>query len=145
MGREFHVRFCEGLGVQFPRATRLLVFGDDKGQLAEARGLAAAFLAGLRLRLHPDKSVVFPVRLGIRFLGYRIFRSHRLLAADNVRRFRRRLRRLQGQYARYAVTQDAARQSLVGWIGHARQADTYRLRRRLFDEHPFRLSVAARK
>src|SRR4051812_11299590 len=22
MGREFHVRFCEGLGVQFPRATR---------------------------------------------------------------------------------------------------------------------------
>jgi hypothetical protein len=25
MGREFHVRFREGLGVQFPRATRLLV------------------------------------------------------------------------------------------------------------------------
>ena len=28
MGREFHVRFCEGLGVQFPRATRLVVRHD---------------------------------------------------------------------------------------------------------------------
>ncbi len=24
MSREIHVRFCEGLGVQFPRATRLV-------------------------------------------------------------------------------------------------------------------------
>jgi len=27
MRREFHVRFCEGPGVRFPRATRLHVFG----------------------------------------------------------------------------------------------------------------------
>ena len=26
MSREVHVRFCEGLGVRFPRATRLVIF-----------------------------------------------------------------------------------------------------------------------
>jgi hypothetical protein len=30
MGREFHVRFREGLGVQFPRATRLWLVGGFK-------------------------------------------------------------------------------------------------------------------
>jgi hypothetical protein len=31
MRREFHVRFCEGLGVRFPRATRLiLIFRDEQ-------------------------------------------------------------------------------------------------------------------
>ena len=29
MRREFHVRFCEGLGVRFPRATRLVILVDS--------------------------------------------------------------------------------------------------------------------
>ena len=56
MRREFHVRFCEGPGVQFPRATRLVV-GFQHRQEAER------FFAELRerfakfgLALHPEKS-----------------------------------------------------------------------------------------
>src|SRR5271168_2355355 len=37
MGREFHVRFCEGLGVQFPRATRLVVIDELKVASNHAR------------------------------------------------------------------------------------------------------------
>ena len=33
MGREFHVRFCEGLGVKFPRATRLIITGTSEALL----------------------------------------------------------------------------------------------------------------
>jgi hypothetical protein len=35
MRREFHVRFCEGVGVRFPRATRLviLVYGTKQEAL----------------------------------------------------------------------------------------------------------------
>ena len=54
-----------------------LVFSDDKRQLAEVREQIRDFLASLRLRLHRDKSVVFPAREGIRFLGYRVFPTHR--------------------------------------------------------------------
>jgi RNA-directed DNA polymerase len=95
-----------------------------------------------RLRLHPDKNVVFPVRQGISFLGYRVFATHRLLARANVWRFRRRLRRLQREHARRTISLDDARRGIVGWIGHAGQADTWKLRRRLFREHPFRRTAA---
>jgi retron-type reverse transcriptase len=127
-----------GIGGYVRYVDDFLVFSDDKKHLAEVRQQIAAFLTGLRLRLHPAKSVVFPVSQGIRFLGYRVFPTHRLLAKENVWRFRRRLRRLQSQYARHEISLAHARQRVMSWIGHARQADTYRLRRRLFREHPFR-------
>jgi retron-type reverse transcriptase len=129
-----YVRYCDDF----------LVFADDKARLADIRGLIADLLGRLRLRLHPDKNVVFPIRHGIAFLGYRIFRTHRLLAKANVWRFRRRLRHLQREYARRALGLDDVRRGIVGWIGHARQADTWRLRRRLFCEHPFRRTAATK-
>ena len=88
-----------------------LVFADDKGFLADVRYRVADFLVGLRLRLHPTKNVIFPVRDGIPFLGYRVFRTHRLLAKENVSRFRRRLRRMQREYA---AERDLVRKSSTG-------------------------------
>jgi hypothetical protein len=127
-----------GLGGYVRYVDDLLVFGNDKGRLAEARDRIADFLAGLRLRLHPAKTVVFPVADGIRFLGYRVFRTHRLLVKENVWRFRRRLRKLQEQYTRNEISWHELRQRVMSWIGHARQADTFRLRERLFAEHLYR-------
>jgi hypothetical protein len=57
-------------------------------------------------------------------------------------RAERRVGGLQGLDAHYQISLDDARRRIVSWIGHARQADTYRLRQRLFLEHPFRRSRA---
>lgn len=46
-----------------------LVFSDDKSYLSDVREQIRNFLISLRLRLHPAKSVIFPVESGIRFLG----------------------------------------------------------------------------
>jgi retron-type reverse transcriptase len=127
-----YVRYCDDF----------LVFADDKRQLAGVRQAVSAFLETLRLRLHPTKSVIFPTPQGITFLGYRVFRSHRELAKDNVWRFRRRLRAMQEQYARRQLSWADACCRIMSWIGHARQADTWRLRERLFAEHPFRRAEA---
>ena len=56
MRREFQVRFCEGPGVQFPRATRLVV-GFQKQSDAERflNDLRERF-RGFALELHPDKT-----------------------------------------------------------------------------------------
>jgi retron-type reverse transcriptase len=115
----------------------LLVFADDKRHLAEVRDRLAEFLTGLRLRLHPAKCVVSPVTEGIRFLGYRVFPTHRLLVSENVRRFRRRVRQMQRDYAAWRVSFASIYQRLMSWIGHARQANTYRLRCALFDTISF--------
>jgi retron-type reverse transcriptase len=132
------VRDALGAGAYLRYVDDFLVFGHDKRRLAEVRERLTAFLAGLRLRLHPSKQAVFPVRFGIRFLGFRVFRRHRLLVPENVWRFRRRLRRLQKQYARGKIRLADVRRRTISWVGHARQADTFRLRKRLFAEHPFR-------
>jgi retron-type reverse transcriptase len=119
-----------------------VAFADDKEELAEARRQVEVLLRSLRLRLHPDKNAIFPTRQGIRFLGFRVWRSHLGLVKENVVRFRRRLRRLQEEYALHQIRLDDARRRIVSWIGHAAQADTYRLRQRLFAEHPFRRAAA---
>jgi retron-type reverse transcriptase len=110
-----------------------LIFADDKGQLADVREAVKNFLIRLRLRLHADKTVVFPVAAGMPILGYRVFATHRLLAKANVRRFRRRVRRLQADYACGRIAFADIQPRIMSWLGHARQANTYRLRCRLFD------------
>jgi hypothetical protein len=111
---------------------------DDPGWLAEARARCRDFLAGLRLRLHPRKAVIARVEDGTRFLGYRVFPTHRLLPRANVVGMQRRLRRLQAGYAAGMLTWEEVRRSLAGWLGHAARADTWQLREWLFAGVSFR-------
>ena len=62
MRRESHVRFCEGPGVRFPRATRL-VMGFVRKQDAECvLALLRERMAAFGLVLHPDKTRLVPFR-----------------------------------------------------------------------------------
>ena len=119
-----------------------VALSDDTKHLDRIRAEASALLEGLRLVLHPEKSIIAPTRLGIGFLGYRVFPTHRTLAKANVRRFRRRLCRMQADFAAGSITLDRVRSRILSWIGHASQADIWRLRERLFDEHPFSRATA---
>jgi hypothetical protein len=75
-------------------------------------------------------------------LGYRVFPTHRLLVKDNVRRFRRRVRQVQRQYAAREISPDDVRRRLMSWSGHAKQANTYRLRCKLFGRLSFQRATA---
>jgi hypothetical protein len=61
-----------------------------------------------------------------------------LLGTDNFKRLRGRMRSLYGQYAGGQVAPAVLTQRIPIWLGRARQADTYRLRQRLFAESPVR-------
>ena len=119
-----------------------LLFSDDKRELAAARVEIVQFLMKLRLRLHPRKNTIFPVEEGIRFLGYRVFPTHRLLVKENVWRFLRRVCTMQRKYSQGQITLPEIRQRLMSWTGHAWQADTYRLRTHLFAMITFRRATA---
>ena len=56
MKRELPVRFREGPGVQFPRATRLIVHANSKAQAERLLGAIRARLAECGLELHPEKT-----------------------------------------------------------------------------------------
>ena len=56
MNREIHVRFCEGVGVKFPRATRRLIHCDSEAQAREVLDAVRNRLKECGLELHPEKT-----------------------------------------------------------------------------------------
>src|SRR5262249_27283417 len=122
-----------GLRVPYLRyVDDFVLFGDDAGRLAELRERCRETLASLRLRLHPRKAIISRCQDGARFLGYRVFPTHCLLPRANVVALQRRLRRWREELAAGRLDQEAVQRRLAGWMGHARQADTWRLCHWLF-------------
>jgi len=96
------------------------------------------YLEKLRLRFNPNKRHIRPVTSGFRFLGQIIFPNRRLLPKNNVRRFMRRMRKFQELYATNEIIMDQINHSLQSWLGHAKQANTYALRKGLLSQIHFR-------
>lgn len=109
-----------------------VMFSNDRDELVEAQRQCEAFLGNrLRLKMHPNKTHITPCEKGITFLGQRIFRSHRLLRKANTRRFYKRLRKRLRDFRDGKLHPDKLEQQLNSWMGHAKQADTYRLRQKI--------------
>jgi len=109
-----------------------LLFGNDKEHLNKRKLDIAQFLEGcLKLKLHPKKSVIFPVRLGVGFLGFRIFRDYRRLKKENVKRFIKRMKNLQKLLSQGLISINEVSNSLRCWVAHASYGNTYNLRKKI--------------
>jgi len=117
----------------------------------------------LSLELHTGKSQIYKTRNGIKFLGFRIYKDYRRLASDNVRRFRKRMKKFaylfennfrhcerseaitNKRLLRHFVPRNDVnckmRESIRCWVAHAKYADTKGLRlsiwSRLGDENEY--------
>ncbi len=58
MSGDVHVRFCEGLGVKFPRATRLVVHCKTEAQAQFIRRKIEERLKVCKLEVHPAKTKI---------------------------------------------------------------------------------------
>jgi hypothetical protein len=116
-----------------------VLFADDKAQLHQWREAIREFLADhLRLLLHPRKSVVAPVKVGLDFCGFRLYLTHHRLRRSSIRRFVRRFRRQRTALQNQEITLEQLHQSVRSWIAHAEHGDTWRLRERIFADYPIR-------
>jgi RNA-directed DNA polymerase len=112
-----------------------LLFAADKPILHRWRREIEAFLVTLRLRLHPRKTVIYPVTNGIPFLGFLVFPDHRRLRRDNGVYFQRRFKRQLVAYAAETISRVELDASVRGWIAHAAHGDTWGLRDSLLGRH----------
>lgn len=111
----------------------------DKDKLKRAIERINGYLARhLRLCLHPHKTHVVPTEKGLSFLGQHIFKNHRLILGENMRRFNKRMAKRMQRYDRYQLSPQELEQQLNSWRGHLRQADTWRLQQRIFKHLRFR-------
>lgn len=110
---------------------------DDRVFLVDVRIAAEEYLSKLRLKIHPIKSQLFETKYGANFLGFRIYPDRIRVRQENLRRGRRRLRRLQREYAQGNINWDDVSQSLTSWIAHLEHGDTWRLRTKIFSDLVF--------
>jgi retron-type reverse transcriptase len=112
------------------------LFSDDRGFLADARWAIEAYLATLRLEIHPIKSQLFETRYGANFVGFRVL-PHRLrIRSDNLRRGRSRLKQMQSRQAQGRMSVEDVGRSCSSWQAHLNHADTWRLQQAIFATIP---------
>lgn len=123
-----------------------LLFADNWQQLADAKEAMVTYLTSLRLQMHPVKTQLFETRYGLNFVGFRILpigdsfpKDIRIrVRNDNLQRSRQRLKLLQDAYGTCQVPLSVLIQRLQSWEAHLKHADTYRLRRKIFESAVFR-------
>lgn len=110
------------------------LFHDDADVLAEWRKQIGQYLEGRRLMLHPRKTAILPTQEPVPFLGYILAPNGlRRLPEENIRRFRGRLRGLRERWRSGTIEPGPADARIDAWIAHASHADTWRLRRAIFE------------
>jgi len=114
----------------------IALFADSKSQLRQWRSRIVAFLAGLRLTIHQEAAQVTSVAMGIPWLGFVVYPTHRKLKRRNGVQFRRRLTHAITLYRQGAISFAELDASVQGWINHVHYGDTWRLRTSLFAGHP---------
>lgn len=121
------------------------LFSDDKRQLWAWRERIIRRLARLRLTAHEREAQITQTKDGIPWLGFVVYPTHRKLKKRNAVNFTRRLERNIDAYENGAITFAELDASVQGWINHVRYADTWGLRKHLFDNHPIKLRPEPQK
>lgn len=105
-----------------------VILHNDKQHLHKIREQIEWFLATeLKLKTN-HKTSVFPISArngrSLDFLGYKIWPTHRKLRKDSIKRFKKRLKKMQRQYAAGTKTLPEIRQRIMTFIAHAGHANS---------------------
>ena len=133
MSRDVHVQFCEGLWGKLPRATRLILFSNDKAELRCHLEKIRYFLSNeLKFNLKEKVVRISPVSEGLPFLGYRIYRGTIRLQRANLVRFRRNIIRLEKKFLKGKIEQEDLTNSVRSVIAHVSHGNTRNFRKTVF-------------
>jgi RNA-directed DNA polymerase len=113
-----------------------IILSDNKKDLKSILKLIIIFLDNKRKLKLNKKSQIFLInkKRSVDFLGYRIWKDHRLLRKSNVKRTRRKFKKFQKLYKNDEISLKDITPSVMSWLGHAKWADSYDLRVKIFDE-----------
>lgn len=111
-----------------------IVLSDSKEHLWEVKRQIEHYINQELLLEFNKKTTIFPISQGVDFVGYRIWPTHRLLRKRSVKKFKRKLKVFEQKYAEGEIEFKEIDCCVQSWLGHAKHANTYHLRRKVFDE-----------
>ena len=122
MNREVHVRFCESLGVRFPRATRLQIYVKTHRSARRVFASVERFLTWkLKLVVNQQKSRIAKAD-GVEFLGFKFVgrRGEIRVTAKNLAKFKQRVRLITRRSRGISMSRmlGELRPYLRGWMGY---------------------------
>jgi retron-type reverse transcriptase len=108
-----------------------IILHNSKPQLEEWKERINTFLKKeLKLELHPEKSRVIPLSMGIDFVGFRNFYHFRLLRKRNIRKMKGRI----SLFAHEEMCHEKIIERFQGWNAYAKWADSYGIRVKMAKE-----------
>ena len=111
----------------------MLLFGANRQELLTVFAQIESFLQErLYLELKPAATVLAPVFAGIPYLGFRIFPGIVRLDRRTLKRFRRRVRRLENVFLAGNLDTEQLAVSVQAMAAHIHHGNTRRLRQKLF-------------
>lgn len=106
----------------------------DKQQAKETLNNIKDFLKNnLGLTLN-NKTNYFKLKQGVIFCGYKIYKDHILLRKENKRKIYKKVKKWNELYSKKELNLKDTMIRLHSWEGHANNADTYNLRKKVQNE-----------
>ncbi len=114
----------------------MVFFDNSKQHLQEIEKAVRTYCQiELKLSLHHTSGAVKYTR-GLTFLGFRIFRHHRRIKSQAVKRYLRNQKRNWNKVSNGVMTVEKALECHAVWNAHAKNADTFLLRQKLYSNLP---------
>ncbi len=136
-GLDHHLQALPGVRTHLRYVDDLALFADQPEPLQQALVVLRTRLAGLRLRLHPNKTHLHRTASGASFVGFHVIGGRIRLRNHSLLRIRRGLRRCAQGLVHRRLRDAQAHASALSWNAHLAHGHTVRLRRRLFLPHGF--------
>lgn len=109
----------------------IVVLHQDKKYLWELKGQIDKFVVDhLHLQLN-NKTMVRKASLGIEFVGFRVWPTHKKLRKKSALKMKRRLRYLQRAYGKGDVDMQQVNSSVQSYFGIMKHCDSHRLKTKL--------------
>lgn len=115
------------------------ILANSKEQLADWKNAIEIYLGGLGLILNPKRTMLAPASVGVNWLGFRVLQPGvRRLTRHSVIRAARMVRKSAGLYRSNMINSQQVTERLQSWIAHANYAQTWHLRKSLFNSVAWR-------
>lgn len=130
---DYYVKHTLGVKYYIRYVDDFVILHKDKRVLEYYLEHIKNFIPCLKIKLHPEKTNIYPLRNGVEFLGYRVFYSFKLLKKRNVRYFKRKLEISICEYKQGILSKEQLESKLNGWFGYAKFCDSFKLQKDIRD------------
>jgi retron-type reverse transcriptase len=119
-----YIRYMDDIIILHPEKKQLHIWKDEIEKFLNDE---------LKLHLN-NKTAIRPITLGITFVGFRMWPTHRKMKKKSAKKMRKRLKYLSKAYKRGEISLEDINATVQSYLGIMKQFDSYNLRKKMFND-----------